>query len=161
MSTVHIPLQAIKGRGLALHQPHRFERDAREAFDDGWGALDDAVLARDGVPPPATEVSFEDAKSAMTHNDSPDIGFRLGLNPYRGCEHGCVYCYARPSHSFLGLSPGLDFETRLIAKRGLADVLRRELQRPAYRLSTARQFMEWPLVHRKEPAAPQRSGASL
>ncbi|MDP1781761.1 MAG: PA0069 family radical SAM protein [Hydrogenophaga sp.] len=132
MSTVHIPLQAIKGRGLAQHQPHRFERDAREAFDDDWGALDDAVQARDEAPPPATEVSFEDAKSAITHNDSPDIGFRLGLNPYRGCEHGCVYCYARPSHSYLNLSPGIDFETKLIAKRNIAQVLQRELASPRH-----------------------------
>ena len=132
MSTVHIPLQAIKGRGLAQLHPHRFERDAREAFDDGWGALDDAVQARDQVSPPATEVSFEDARSAITHNDSPDIGFRLGLNPYRGCEHGCVYCYARPSHSFLNLSPGIHFETKLIAKRNIAQVLQRELASPRH-----------------------------
>jgi DNA repair photolyase len=77
-------------------------------------------------------VSWEDAKSAITSNTSPDIGFLHGLNPYRGCEHGCVYCYARPSHSYLNLSPGLDFETKLIAKRGLAQVLSRELQRPGY-----------------------------
>ncbi len=132
MPTVHIPLQAIKGRGLAQHQPHRFERDVREAFDDGWGALDDAVQARDEAPPPATEVNLEDAKSAITHNDSPDIGFRLGLNPYRGCEHGCVYCYARPSHSYLNLSPGIDFETKLIAKRNIAQVLQRELASPRH-----------------------------
>lgn len=127
MKSVHIPTQAIKGRGVAHQQPHRFERDARESFDDGWGALDESALARGEAPPPATEVSWEDCKSAITHNDSPDIGFKLGLNPYRGCEHGCVYCYARPTHSYLSLSPGLDFETKLVAKRNVADVLRREL----------------------------------
>ena len=132
MQSVHIPIQAIKGRGIAHLQPHRFERHAREAFDDGWGALDDAAQARDAAPPPATEVRWEDCKSAITRNDSPDVGFALGLNPYRGCEHGCVYCYARPSHSYLNLSPGLDFETRLIAKRNLAQVLQRELASPRH-----------------------------
>ncbi len=127
-----IPLRAIKGRGIAQRQPHRFERDAREAFDDGWGAVDDAVHARE-APPPATELRWEDCKSAITRNDSPDVGFALGLNPYRGCEHGCVYCYARPTHSYLGLSPGIDFETRLIARRNIADVLRRELASPRHR----------------------------
>jgi len=87
MQSVHIPIQAIKGRGIAHLQPHRFERHAREAFDDGWGALDDAAQARDAAPPPATEVRWEDCKSAITRNDSPDVGFALGLNPYRGCEH--------------------------------------------------------------------------
>ena len=132
MKSVHIPIQAIKGRGVAHQQPHRFERAAREAFDDGWGALDATALARDEAPPPATEVTWEDCKSAITRNDSPDIGFNLGLNPYRGCEHGCVYCYARPTHSYLNLSPGLDFETKLIAKRNVAEVLRRELASPRH-----------------------------
>ena len=122
------PLAALKGRGLAFHQPHRFERDTREAVDDGWPADAEEGAA---APPPTT-VTWEDARSALTDNDSPDIGFRYGLNPYRGCEHGCVYCYARPSHSYLNLSPGLDFETRLIARRGLAAVLARELQRPGH-----------------------------
>ncbi len=127
---VFIPLQALKGRGVAHRQPHRFERDQRAAFDDGWGTLDAA--ADEGAAPPATEVTWEDCKSAITRNDSPDIGFHLGLNPYRGCEHGCVYCYARPSHSYLNLSPGLDFETKIIAKRGIADALRRELLGPRH-----------------------------
>lgn len=127
---VFIPLQALKGRGVAHRQPHRFERDQRAAFDDGWGTLDAA--ADEGAAPPATEVTWEDCKSAITRNDSPDIGFQLGLNPYRGCEHGCVYCYARPSHSYLNLSPGLDFETKIIAKRGIADALRRELLSPRH-----------------------------
>lgn len=132
MAEYRIPLQALKGRGLAWRQPHRFERDVRDAFDDGWGSPDLAWLAGAEALPPATEVRWEDARSAITRNDSPDVGFTQGLNPYRGCEHGCVYCYARPTHSYLNLSPGLDFETRLIARRGIAQVLRRELLSPRY-----------------------------
>ena len=126
---VHIPLNAIKGRGSATQIAHRFEKDAREAFDDGWGS---AAEQAEGAASP-THWVWEDCKSAITRNRSPDIGFDLSVNPYRGCEHGCSYCYARPSHSYLGLSPGLDFETRLIAKRGLADRLSRELASPRYR----------------------------
>jgi len=124
---VHVPLSAIKGRGSATRLAHRFERDTREPFDDGWLA--------DGLDAPkvATTWVWEDCKSAITRNTSPDIGFDLSINPYRGCEHGCSYCYARPSHSYLGLSPGLDFETRLIAKRGLRDRLIHELASPRYR----------------------------
>jgi hypothetical protein len=91
MTTVHIPVLAIKGRGVAHRQPHRFERDHRAAFDDGWGTLDEATAAGEEAAAPATQVTFEDARSAITHNDSPDIGFTLGLNPYRGCEHGCIF----------------------------------------------------------------------
>src|SRR6185312_1388894 len=130
MSDPVIVLHAIKGRGAAKRIAHRFERDARDAFDDGWGTLTDG--AQSDSAPPATQVTFEDAKSALTHNDSPDIYFDYGLNPYRGCEHGCVYCYARPTHSYLGLSPGLDFETRIVAKRNIAAVLARELAAPRY-----------------------------
>ncbi len=130
MTEHRIPLAALKGRGVAYREPHRFERVARGAFDDGWPTLESDA---GDVPPPATELRFEDARSAITRNDSPDIGFTQGLNPYRGCEHGCIYCYARPSHSYLNLSPGLDFETRLIAKRNLAQVLRAELAHPRYR----------------------------
>ena len=125
-----LPLHAIKGRGVGHREPHRFERDARTAFDDGWDSL--AQAAGDEAPAPATQITMEDARSVITRNDSPDIGFHLGLNPYRGCEHGCVYCYARPSHSYLNLSPGLDFETRLIAKRNIAAVLRAELAHTRY-----------------------------
>jgi DNA repair photolyase len=78
-----------------------------------------------------TQVIFEDVKSVITRNDSPDIDFDFSINPYRGCEHGCSYCYARPTHSYLNLSPGLDFETKIIAKRNIAEVLRRELGAPA------------------------------
>ena len=131
MTDLRIPPQSLKGRAVTWHQPHRFERDQRAAFDDGWGTLENA-LSDDEAPAPATQVSFEHAKSAITRNDSPDIGFNLGLNPYRGCEHGCIYCYARPSHSYLNLSPGLDFETRLVAKRNIAAVLREELLSPRH-----------------------------
>jgi len=133
MSETLIPVQAIKGRGAATRVAHRFERDARAAFDDGWQSWDE-TLAGD-APRPQTEVRLEDARSAIMANDSPDIAFEYSINPYRGCEHGCSYCYARPTHSYLGLSPGLDFETVIIAKRNLADTLRRELARPGYRPS--------------------------
>lgn len=130
MTETTLPVALLKGRGVSFRQPHRFESTARGAFDDGWGTLD--ADQADEHPRPATQVSWEEPKSAITTNSSPDIGFVHGLNPYRGCEHGCVYCYARPSHSYLNLSPGLDFETKLIARRGLAQVLARELQRPGY-----------------------------
>ncbi len=117
----------IKGRGSATRLAHRFEKDEREPFDDGW-AVDAEEATRI-----ATTWTWEDAKSAIGRNNSPDIGFDLSINPYRGCEHGCSYCYARPSHSYLGLSPGLDFETRLIAKRGLTERLLHELASPRYK----------------------------
>ena len=125
---IAVPLEAIKGRGAASYVPHRFESLARDAFDDGWGGLDGA----DAAPPPRTEVILEDAKSVISRNTSPDIHFEQSINSYRGCEHGCVYCYARPSHSYLGLSPGLDFETKIIAKRNVVEVLQRELAARSY-----------------------------
>ena len=124
-----IPLTALKGRGAASQPAHRFARDQRQPFDDGWAGPDE----HDQPAPLVTEVIWENAKSIITHNDSPDIFFDHSLNPYRGCEHGCIYCYARPTHSYLGMSPGLDFETRIIAKRNLAPLLRAELGRPRYR----------------------------
>ncbi|MES2509426.1 MAG: PA0069 family radical SAM protein [Pseudomonadota bacterium] len=130
MSDAVIPIHAIKGRGTATRTAHRFEKDARVAYDDGWGSLEDAV--EDGKGKIETEIIFEDARSAISVNDSPDIFFDYGLNPYRGCEHGCVYCYARPTHSYLNLSPGLDFETRIIAKRNIADALRNDLRKKSY-----------------------------
>jgi DNA repair photolyase len=127
-----MPLSALKGRGVAHSAPHRFLREARSAFDDGWGTVEAGLSEGELPAAPLTQVRFEEARSVITHNDSPDIGFNLGLNPYRGCEHGCVYCYARPSHSYLNLSPGLDFETQLVAKRNLAAVLRAEITHPRY-----------------------------
>lgn len=118
---------AFKGRGAADNPPGRFERREREAFDDGWeGELDDEHS-------PRTEVTLTQARSIISRNDSPDIPFTQSINPYQGCEHGCVYCYARPSHAYLGLSPGLDFETKLFAKANAAQLLRAELSRPGYR----------------------------
>lgn len=115
-----------KGRGASLNPEGRFEQQAREAFDDGWfGESEGKKLA--------TQVVDERVKSIISHNDSPDVPFSRSINPYRGCEHGCIYCYARPSHAYLGLSPGLDFETRIYAKVNAAQVLRDELQKPGYR----------------------------
>jgi DNA repair photolyase len=129
---VLIPVHAIKGRGSASSIAHRFSRDAREGFDDGWGTVDDMAMQRDAGAAPATQIILEDAKSVISRNDSPDIYFDYSVNPYRGCEHGCIYCYARPTHSYLGYSPGLDFETKIIAKRNIASVLRKELASPSY-----------------------------
>jgi DNA repair photolyase len=133
MSEFKIPLQALKGRGATTRNAHRFEQDVRAAFDDGWSTWDETLSER--APTPQTEVRWEDARSALVGNDSPDIAFDQSINPYRGCEHGCSYCYARPTHSYLGLSPGLDFERVIIAKRGLAEMLRRELSARSYRPS--------------------------
>jgi DNA repair photolyase len=118
-----------KGRGAGDNIAHRFEQTGREADAD---ALEAQRLDGEPLPPLATEVSFETARSLLSYNDSPDLGFDRGINPYRGCEHGCVYCYARPTHSYLNLSPGLDFETRLVAKTNAAEVLRRELSARGY-----------------------------
>ena len=99
---------------------------SRELIDDGWGP-DDA-----DPPPLKTTVTEEHPRSVINRNNSPDLPFRLSLNPYRGCEHGCVYCYARPAHAYVDLSPGLDFESRLFAKPDAANVLRRDLSRRGY-----------------------------
>jgi len=130
-SEVRIPVTLLKGRGSATRIPHRFEANARAALDDGWGTLE----SERADPPPQvpTEVIFEDARSALSENDSPDIYFDYAVNPYRGCEHGCIYCYARPTHSYLGMSPGLDFETRIVAKRNIVEALRRDLAKKSYR----------------------------
>ena len=111
-----------KGRGTVWALEHRFSSDRREAFDDGWGTLEQA--AREEVVAPGTRILEESVKTILAGNDSPDIGFDLSINPYRGCEHGCIYCYARPTHSYLNLSPGLDFETRIVAKVNAAERLR-------------------------------------
>ena len=119
-----------KGRGSSWPLAHRFSRDQREQVDDGWGLLDQQ--ARQEVLSPATRVIEERVKSILSGNDSPDINFDLSINPYRGCEHGCIYCYARPTHSYLNLSPGLDFETRIIAKVNAAERLREALASRSY-----------------------------
>jgi DNA repair photolyase len=120
----------FKGRGAALNIEGRFEQWQREAFDDGW---QEPPSDDDGPAPPKTVVAREIAKSIITENDSPDIPFRYSVNPYRGCEHGCIYCFARPSHAYLGLSPGLDFETRIFAKVNAPELFRAELSKPNYR----------------------------
>jgi DNA repair photolyase len=116
-------------RGALSQVPGRFEPVGREAFDDGWTREDEPLA------PLATAVTIERARSIISKNDSPDIPFDKSINPYRGCEHGCVYCYARPSHSYLELSPGLDFETKLFAKTNAAEPLRAELSKPSYKVS--------------------------
>ena len=131
MAEVRIPVGAIKGRGAAGSVAHRFSADTRAAFDDGWGPLDWATGAN-APASIATTVRPHPVGKAISRNQSPDIHFDYGLNPYRGCEHGCVYCYARPTHSYLNLSPGLDFETRIFAKTELAAALARELQGRSY-----------------------------
>ena len=125
------PTPALKGRGTAWAIPHRFEKDAREVVDDGWGALDQ--VAHEEQLAPGTTVVEEHCRRILSTNDSPDIDFDVAINPYRGCEHGCIYCFARPTHSYLNLSPGLDFETRIIAKVNAAERLRETLSRPGYR----------------------------
>ena len=130
MAEVCIPVAAVKGRGTAWAVAHRFSSDVRMAFDDGWGSVEAGQA--EAATAWQTIVTAEDAKSAISKNESPDIYFEYGLNPYRGCEHGCIYCYARPTHSYLNLSPGLDFETRILAKRNLAEVLSRELRSRSY-----------------------------
>ncbi len=130
---VAIPLSALKGRGAASRLAHRFQAEDRQAFDDGWSTLEAGRALAGEAAPPATELTWELARSALSFNESPDLFFDRALNPYRGCEHGCIYCYARPTHSYLHLSPGLDFETKLIAKGNIAEVLRQELGRRGYR----------------------------
>lgn len=124
---VAMPIDAElrRGRGARSNASGRFEAERREAFDDGWEGLSDSR-------PFVTHVRREIARSIIAHNDSPDISFDQSINPYRGCEHGCSYCYARPSHAFLGHSPGLDFESELYAKSNAAEVLTKELSRPRY-----------------------------
>ena len=116
----------FKGRGAADNPPNRYESQARAAFDDGW------EREAGDEHGPRTEVRLTQARSIISRNDSPDIPFTQSINPYQGCEHGCIYCYARPSHAYLGLSPGLDFETKLFAKANAAELLRAELSRPGY-----------------------------
>ena len=120
----------VKGRGTVWAIEHRYARRSAESYDDGWGTLDQ--IAREEHLPPETSIVEERVKSILSPNDSPDVSFELSVNPYRGCEHGCVYCFARPSHAYLDLSPGLDFETRLFAKTNAVERLRVELAKPGY-----------------------------
>ncbi len=114
-----------RGRGAHSNASGRYEALARVAFDDGWQNIDD-------LPPFQTSVTVDATRKIITRNDSPDLSFDRSINPYRGCEHGCVYCFARPTHAFLGLSPGLDFESKLFMKPNAPDLLERELSAPGY-----------------------------
>ncbi len=114
-----------RGRGARSNEASRYEDKLRALFDDGWESLGE-------LPPLKTSVFEESAKSIISHNKSPDISFEQSINPYRGCEHGCIYCYARPTHAYMGLSPGLDFESKLFIKPNAAALLREELTAPKY-----------------------------
>ena len=114
-----------RGRGAQSNASGRYEAEARVAFDDGWQSIED-------LPPFKTTVSADTARKVITRNNSPDIGFDRSINPYRGCEHGCVYCFARPTHAYLGLSPGLDFESKLFAKHDAPALLEKELAHEGY-----------------------------
>jgi DNA repair photolyase len=114
-----------KGRGAAINPEGRFEKIEREAYDDGWVQEDDEHALK-------TQIIEEKAASIITRNQSPDVPFTQSINPYQGCEHGCIYCYARPTHAYYNLSPGVDFETRIFAKVNAAELLRKELSRPGY-----------------------------
>ena len=118
-----------KGRAAVSNRTNRFERFVAEPVADGWDSPED-------LPPVRTEVSEERPRKVITRNASPDLSFDRSINPYRGCEHGCIYCFARPTHAYLGLSPGLDFETRLIARPDAPEILARELANPRYRPAT-------------------------
>ena len=122
---VAVEFERRRGRGAQSNASGRYEPLARIAFDDGWRSLDE-------LPPFKTTVQTEAARKIITRNDSPDIGFDRSINPYRGCEHGCVYCFARPTHAHLGLSPGLDFESRLFVKPEAAELLEKELSASGY-----------------------------
>ncbi|WP_265515838.1 PA0069 family radical SAM protein [Nitratireductor luteus] len=118
-----------RGRAAGVNPTGRFEPLTRHVFDDGWETLED-------LPPFKTEVQVEKPRTIITKNSSPDISFDRSINPYRGCEHGCVYCFARPTHSYMGLSAGLDFESRLFAKPDAARLLEKELSKPGYQPRT-------------------------
>jgi DNA repair photolyase len=124
-----LPDRARKGRGAISNRSGRFEAQARVAVDDGWALPED-----DDPPPPlATQVIADKSRSVIARNQSPDVPFDRSVNPYRGCEHGCVYCFARPTHAFLGFSAGLDFETKIVVKHEVAALLQAELARPTYK----------------------------
>ena len=124
-----LPATARKGRGAVSNHAGRFEPGGRPLEDDGW-----LLQAEEGeLPPLRTTVSVDTSKSIISRNDSPDLPFNQSINAYRGCEHGCIYCFARPTHAYLGLSPGLDFESRLYYKPNAAKLLEKELRRPSYK----------------------------
>lgn len=127
-SSPEVPRPTARGRGAITNRSGRFEREARERFGDGWDNRETEPQTK-----LRTIVTTEHPKHVLTRNSSPDLPFDRSVNPYRGCEHGCIYCYARPSHAFAGLSPGLDFETRLFAKPSAPAVLEKELARPGYK----------------------------
>jgi DNA repair photolyase len=122
-----------RGRGATFNPLNRFRREGREAYDDGWPVTSPDSNAEDEPPPLRTTVTIQPARTIIAHNASPDIPFTQSINPYQGCEHGCIYCYARPTHAFHDLSPGLDFETKLFAKPNAPTLLRAELAKKGYR----------------------------
>lgn len=126
-SGMRVADKRVRGRGAGLNMPGRYEINSREVFDDGWSSLDD-------LAPFKTEVQIEKPRTIITRNQSPDLSFDRSINPYRGCEHGCVYCFARPTHAYMGLSAGVDFEARLFAKPDAPRLLERELSRPGYKV---------------------------
>ncbi|CAH2395089.1 PA0069 family radical SAM protein [Mesorhizobium ventifaucium] len=128
-SGVRIRPERNRGRSAGINPSGRFESVSRHVFDDGWNSLEE-------LPPFKTEVQVEKPRTIVTRNESPDISFDRSINPYRGCEHGCVYCFARPTHSFMGLSPGLDFESKLFAKPDAARLLDKELSKDGYQPRT-------------------------
>lgn len=122
--------QTLKNRGAISNPEGRFEKTVSERFDDGWD------LEEERLPPLETLLIPETSKSIITHNDSPDLRFNQSINPYRGCEHGCIYCYARPSHAYMNFSPGIDFETKIVYKKDAATLLKNALNAPRYRCET-------------------------
>jgi DNA repair photolyase len=124
-----LPDRPRKGRGAVGNPTGRYERETRHAFDDGWGTANPLA---GGPPPLKTTVSIDTSRTVITRNTSPDVPFDRTINAYRGCEHGCVYCFARPTHAWMGLSPGLDFETKLFAKPNAPELLRAALAGPGY-----------------------------
>ena len=120
-------IRTLRGRGAVSNASGRYEPQTRHLIDDGWSWGED-----DTLPPLRTEVMIDSARTIITRNSSPDISFDRSINPYKGCEHGCVYCFARPTHAYLGFSPGADFESKLFAKPNAAELLRRELSAPGY-----------------------------
>ncbi|API53093.1 radical SAM protein [Rhizobium leguminosarum] len=126
-SGLRVEVDRRRGRGAGMNPTGRFEPLQRETVDDGWQTWEE-------LPPFKTEVQVEKPRTAITRNESPDLSFDRSINPYRGCEHGCIYCFARPTHAYMGLSAGLDFETKLFAKPDAAKLLERELAKPGYKV---------------------------